>query len=134
MAYSQDIADRVCERLREGGSSLRAICRDLGVSHSTVLEWANNNIEGFADQYTRARELATLCEFEDFQDLADTTPERGPDGKVDGGWVRWHQSRLDARKWAWAKRMPKKFGDKLELAGSKESPLTVVVRKLSDDK
>lgn len=125
--YSQEIADKVCAELAKGETSLRAVCRNIGIAHSTVLEWARDNVEGFADQYTRARDLATDAEFEGFVDLSDTEPERDEKGRVDPGWVAWHKQRLDSRKWAWARRMPKKYGDKItqEHTGANGGPIII---------
>lgn len=36
---------------------------------------------------------------------------------------------IDARKWLLSKRLPKRYGDRLELAGDKDAPLTITVRR-----
>lgn len=113
LLYTQEIADAICERVAEGSVSLRKASEEHGVSHSSVLRWA---IEDpiFANQYARARDIGVEAEFDALNDLADEAPERGPDGKVDAGWVAWQKQRIDARKWGWARRAPKKYGDKVQ--------------------
>lgn len=58
----------------------------------------------------------------------------GEDVKVvfDSTAVARNRLRMDARKWVASKLKPKKYGDKLALAGDDESPLVVKVVKLSD--
>lgn len=112
--FNQAIADAVCKRLSTGDESLRAICRDLGVDHSTVLTWARD-VPEFANQYARARELGADAEFDGLQDLSDEAPSLDKDGKVDAGWVSWQRQRIDTRKWTLARKAPKKYGDKLDL-------------------
>lgn len=118
MAFSQDIADKICQRLAEG-EGLRAICRSIGISHATVFDWVHENLE-FAGQYTRAREDGDDAEFERLDDLAEEKPQLGPTGAVDPGWVAWQRNRIDTHKWTIARKRPKKYGDRLqtEVSGS----------------
>jgi hypothetical protein len=111
--YTQERADAICARLAEG-ESLRAICRDVGISHSLVLKWARED-EAFCNQYTRAREDGAEADFDGLQDLADEQPEKTATGSVDAGWVAWQKNRIEVRKWSLAKKLPKKYGDKLDL-------------------
>ena len=41
----------------------------------------------------------------------------------DGAYIQWMRLRVDARKWVAAKLKPRKYGDRVELAGDKDSPL-----------
>jgi hypothetical protein len=110
--FTQEKADAICARLAEA-ESLRAICRDMGISHSLVLKWASEN-EAFRDQYTRAREYGAEADFDGLQDMADEPPERTASGSVDPGWIAWQRNRIDVRKWSLSKKLPKKYGDKME--------------------
>lgn len=114
MAYSQAVADEICRRLAEG-ESLLSICKDPEMpARSVVYEWLDANVDGFADRYARARSVGNAAEFESLAEIADAEPERGPDGKVDPGWVAWQRNRVDVRKWTLARKEPKKYGDKIE--------------------
>lgn len=110
--FTQEKADAICARLAEG-ESLRSVCRDIGISHCQVMDWAREN-EPFRNQYTRARELGDDADFEGLVDLADEQPSRTATGAVDPGWVAWQKTRIDTRKWSLAKKRPKKYGDKIE--------------------
>ncbi len=107
-------ADSICALLAEGKTSLRSACAELGVKHPTFLLWASED-PALADQYARAREAGTDSDFEALGELADETPERGPAGTVDPGWVAWKRLQVDTKKWELAKRAPKKYGDKIDL-------------------
>lgn len=121
MAYNQETADRICERLA-AGESLRKAAGAFGLTHSTVLEWNATN-EAFADQYARARAAGYAL-------LADELVEIADDGENDTytddeGRVKTNQDviarsrlRVDTRKWMLSKMLPKVYGDKLELAGA----------------
>lgn len=133
-AYSDVIADAICERLAEG-ESLRSICSDDGMpDKSTVFRWLAAN-EGFCDQYARAREAQADSLFDDILDIADDgsndwMEKRNSDGE-NIGWqengeaLRRSVLRVDARKWMAGKLRPKKYGDKLvqELTGKDGGPI-----------
>lgn len=122
MAYSQEIADKICERLA-AGESLNAICKDDGLpAESTVRRWALLDVEGFAANYTRARELQAHFLAEQIIDISDT-PLEGQEVtiKADGsqetkvGDMLGHRKlQVDSRKWYLSKVLPKVYGDKLE--------------------
>lgn len=108
--YSQEVADRVCERVAQG-MSLRKACEPDGVSHSTVLEWARNDTNGFANQYTRARELNIYARQDQLQEIVESaTPE-------DVAVVR---LRFDHARWDFSKVLPKVFGEKTSVEHSGE--------------
>src|SRR5690606_35387334 len=73
--------------------------------------------EGFAEQYARARNIG-------YEVMADELIEI-----ADGGSDDWQRDRLrvDARKWLLAKALPKRYGDRVTLAGDAEAPLGVVL-------
>lgn len=125
MAYSQQVADEICRRLAEG-ESLRSICRDEGMpDESSVRAWALDNVNGFAPQYTRAREIGYDKLAEELLEISDT-PQLGeirtvkPDGAEEvkvADMIEHRRLRVDSRKWMLSKMLPKKYGDKLELGG-----------------
>lgn len=131
--YTQEIADAICERLADG-ESLRAICSEEEMPNkATVFRWLSKHTE-FSDQYARARDEQAETLFDEILDIAD-------DGRNDwmeknfGEETRWvengevlrrSQLRIDARKWMAGKLKPKKYSDKLQLAGDPENPVNVV--------
>ncbi len=112
--FSQEIADVICAKLAEGGSSLRKACAPAGFpAPSTFLMWVNDRPE-LAEQYARARATGNDVEFDGLVDLADEPPEVDDKGKIDPAWVAWQRTRIDVRKWSLSKKEPKKYGDKIE--------------------
>lgn len=129
--YTAEIGDIICERISEG-QSLRKICDAEDMPNkATVFRWLAANKE-FSDQYARARETQADTLFDDVLAIADqydTISEA-----VNPDLIQRAKLRIDARKWMAGKLRPKVYGDKLELAGDANAPLTVVIKqfKLED--
>jgi hypothetical protein len=88
----------------------------------------------FAEQYARAREEQAEVHADAIVAIADETPDveevRDRDGnvvdlKLHSAYVQWQKNRIDARKWVAAKLKPKKYGDRVALAGDADSPIKV---------
>lgn len=107
-------------------------------SRDAVHTWLDTK-PGFADKYVRARLLQADKYAEEIIAIADDgTRDKTVDAEgneiVDHDHIQRSKLRVDARKWAASKLAPKKYGDKLELAGDASSPLTVnVITKFSED-
>lgn len=123
MAYSQEIADKICARLAEG-ESLNAICKDEGLpAESTVRSWALDDIQGFAAKYTRARELAYHKLADEIIDIANTPVlgvktkinDKGETETTEGDMIEHRRLQVDSRKWFLSKVLPKVYGDKLDM-------------------
>lgn len=130
-AYSAEVAEEVCRRLAEG-QSLREIARDDGMpSPPTVIRWALGEyppIPDFPERYARARAIGWELMAEDLLDISDNgsndwmarNDPKNPGWEANGEHMQRARLRTDNRKWLLAKRLPKKFGDKLELEHSGE--------------
>lgn len=102
----------ICEKIAEG-TPLREICRQPGMpAWRTVYDWAGAD-EAFAAAIAHAREMGHEAIAEETVEMVDAEPERGPDGKVDPGWVAHTKLRVEHRLKLLAKWSPKKYGDKL---------------------
>lgn len=125
-AYTQKVADTICERLANG-ESLRAICVSEDMpDKATVFRWLGDDARAvFRDQYARARESQADALFDEMLDIADDgsndwMEKRNADGE-NIGWtengeaLRRSALRVEARKWMAGKLRPKKYGDKLEI-------------------
>lgn len=130
--FSQEIADKICEGIAEG-KSLRAMLREDETlpASSTCFRWLAQNKE-FSEQYTRAREAQADVLFDEILEIADDG--RNDSYTDDDGQERTNQDviarsrlRVDARKWMAGKLRPKKYGEKLELAGDPQNPLGIAV-------
>jgi len=131
-AYSEGIATALCDRLASG-ESLRAICASGDMpSRSMVHRWLNAEAH-FRDQYARAREAQAHTLADEILEIADDATNdwmiregHGGEGSsyaFNGENVQRSRLRIDSRKWFASKVAPKKYGDKLELAGDKNNPL-----------
>lgn len=123
--YNEEIAAEICTRIIKG-ESLRSICRDEKMPNvDTIYVWIGKH-PIFADQYARAREEQADTLADEIQALADEAPPMvlGKFGEViDTGWLQWQKQRIDARKWCAAKLKPKKYGERVQVAGDADSPL-----------
>ncbi|MFN3627441.1 MAG: hypothetical protein ACK4S3_06130 [Parvibaculum sp.] len=112
--YTSELADAICERLADG-ESLRSICRDDGMpDERTVRGWAIENRDGFFPQYTRARDMGLDARADKLVEDAESAEDAAL-GRLS----------MDANRWYLSKMAPKRYGDKLELAGDPDRPLKV---------
>jgi hypothetical protein len=138
--YTKQMADIICIRLSEG-ESLKEIVRTEGMpDRATVYRWLLEQ-PVFCDMYTRAREEQADTLADEIIAIADESPEINEirdkhgdvvDIKIDSGYVAYQKQRIEARKWTAMKLKPKKYGDKLELAGDPNSPLKVEIQSEAD--
>jgi len=132
--FTQDLADTICERIADG-ESLRAICSEPEMPNkATVFRWLGKD-PAFSDQYARARDEQAETLFDEILDIADDgrndwMEKHASDGSV-GGWIengeaiRRSVMRIDARKWMAGKLKPKKYSEKMVLAGDADNPVVV---------
>ena len=123
--FSEDLTAEICERIAEG-ESVRAICRDPAMpAMSTVFKWLANDT-AFAEQYARAKSEQADRIFEQILEIADDgrndwMERNGEDAvgfALNGEHVQRSKLRIEARKWMAGKLRPKKYGEKIEVAGT----------------
>jgi len=135
--YSQELTDRICERLANG-ESMRSICRDESMPvMSTIFKWMREH-EEFSNQYATATDMRAEAMVEDCLDIADNIDGQPVmidgvplviDGKpvcvIDNVSVQHAKLRVDTRKWHASKLKPKKYGDKVsqEVSGPNGGPI-----------
>jgi hypothetical protein len=128
------ICKEVLQGMRDGLSAFKA-CQKAGVPQSTFNDWLDADKE-LAVEYAHAREDLIERIASEIMELSDTeVPETG-DGKRDWQAIQQRKLQVDSRKWLLSKLAPKKYGERLELAGDKENPLqvqTIDASKLSTD-
>jgi hypothetical protein len=110
--------------MMQSGKSLRNSCEAHNVSSGAFMLWVSED-RNLAEQYKAAREAMIDKIADDTVALADADPERGPDGKVDSGWVSNQRLKIDTRKWLLSKLAPKKYGDRIEVSGDADNPLKI---------
>lgn len=116
--YSEEIVSKIIERMCEG-ESLRAICRDPDMPNmSTVILWKAKH-EEFSNQYEAAMISRAQHLFDELLEIADDNSrdkivdENGSE-RTNTEVVGRSRLRVDARKWALSKMIPKLYGDKVE--------------------
>lgn len=127
------------------GESLRSICRDPAMpALSSVFLWVSKYPK-FSEQYKLAMASRADAVFEEMFDIADDGSNdwmeiQDKDGenvgwKLNGEHVQRSRLRLDTRKWALSKMMPKKYGDKLADAeiDTNDNEITINVRRVGKD-
>jgi hypothetical protein len=128
------ICQAVLQGMRDGLSAFKA-CQAAGVPQSTFNLWVDSDAK-LAESYAHAREDLIERIASEVMELSDReVPETG-DGKRDWQAIQQRKLQVDSRKWLLSKLAPKKYGDRLELAGDKENPLqvqTIDASKLSTD-
>lgn len=141
--YTPEIADIICSRLAEG-ESMRTISGSKDMpALSTMFLWLRKH-EEFSEQYAKAKEESHSALFEEILDIADdgtndwmlTNAEDNEGWKQNGESIQRSRLRVDARKWALSKIMPKKYGDKIqqEVSGTDGAPLIPVINVTIGDK
>jgi hypothetical protein len=125
-SYTARVGETICDRIAEG-ESLVSICRETGMpAYRTVMGWLTKGEEGqetytaFAHNYARARENQAERYAQEVIEIADTETD----------WNR-ARVRIDARKWAAGKMLPKRYGtDRIEHAGDAAAPLRIVIEEV----
>ncbi len=138
--YSQSLSDLICARIAEG-ESMRSISRDDGMPClASLFNWLRTHPQ-FLEQYAIAKEQSTDALFEEILDIADDgtndwMERHGEDGentgwKINGEALGRSRLRVDTRKWALSKLKPKKYGDRIAVAGDPDNPLTMMIKEIS---
>ncbi len=119
--YSEGVANEILDRLADG-QSLRSICDAPGMpGRTTVYRWVMDDVSGFRNQYARAREIQAYALEDDLRDIADdgrndwmrNNDPKNPGWIANGEHLNRSRLRVDARKWAASKILPKVYGEKI---------------------
>lgn len=108
-----ELEARLIEGISEG-IPLQVLCRESGMpAWRTVYDWMEAD-PTFAANIARAREAGADAIASESLEIVDEEPQRGPDGKIDSGWVAHQKLRAEHRLKLLAKWSPKKYGDRVE--------------------
>ena len=132
--YTPEIAQKICEMLSDG-IPLREICRQDGFpAWQTIYDWMYRDDElgergvGLSGAIARAREtgqdaMAEKAYAEMYQEPERILSEGG--GRIDPGYVQLVKARAEITLKMLAKWNPKRYGDRVALAGDAENPLKI---------
>lgn len=115
-AATPQILDAMCE-----GVSLRTACKTYDVAVSTFLLWVKED-QTLAEQYAHARARLLDVQAEELEEIGAKAAMAETAVEVAG-----LRLQSDNRKWLLSKLAPKKYGDKLELAGDPANPVGIAV-------
>lgn len=125
--YTKEIAEEIVQRLSEG-EPLRQICRSDNMPEwRTIYDWMARDSE-LSAAIARARELGQDAIAEDILRELQDEPERilsEGGGRIDSGYVQLLRTRADIKLKLLAKWNPKRYGDRVALAGDAEAPVVV---------
>ena len=132
--YTPELAAEICERL-SNGEPLRQICRDEHMpAWQKIYEWMQRDDAlgergaGLSGAIARARETGQDAIAEEIWLDMKQEPERilsEGGGRVDAGYVQWQKAKAEIGLKLLAKWNPKRYGDRVQLAGDAENPLKV---------
>lgn len=109
--YTKELGDQICAQITEG-ISLATICKaDEMPCPATIYCWLRTHKE-FLDNYEAAKD----AQADYFVEQTLTIPDTEED-------VQRARLKVDVRKWAASKYKPKKYGDKMHLAGDEKNPV-----------
>lgn len=128
-AEKERLAQAVFDEMESGLGAFQA-CKAVGFGWTAFLQTMKEDA-ALASRYARAREVLIERLASETLALADQTPamvtdERGVT-RYDSAAVQHQRLQVDTRKWLLSKLAPKKYGDRLELAGDAESPIAAAV-------
>ena len=117
VTYSAEIAERICNELMTG-KGLNTICQAEDMpAESTVRQWVQDDRDGFAAKYARARAIQA----ERFADELIQLADKASDSET----AQVQRLKIDTRKWVISKILPKKYGDKVEVEQTGEVKHTI---------
>ncbi len=101
--YSEKLAKTICSRIAEG-ESVRSIALDEKMPNaSTIHAWAIEK-DSFSKQYERAKQIGAEVESDEMDYIARTEDD-----------IQRAKLIIDTKKWNLSKKLPKRFGDKVDV-------------------
>jgi len=132
--YTPELAAEICERL-SNGEPLRQICRDDHMpAWSAVYSWMDKD-QTLSEAIARAREagqdaMAERAYAEMYEEPERILSEGG--SRIDSGYVQLVKARAEITLKMLAKWNPKRYGDRVQLAGDATSPIKIEAETQAD--
>lgn len=106
------------------GMSLRKASIAAGITAQTFLRWCDED-SVLAERYAHAREELIERMADELLEISDRPVGTTDSGATDSGAVQDKRLQVDTRKWLLSKLAPKKYGEKVTVAGDENSPLKI---------
>lgn len=116
-SYTPAIGEQICAAVA-GGDNVYSWCKGANrPTRETVYQWLRKFSE-FADNYARGRDMRADARFDKIGEVIEDMR----DGEIDAQQAR---VEIDALKWMAGREAPKRYGDRLDVAGVDNAPLEV---------
>ena len=125
--YTKEKGDKICNQISTGRSLKSVIEEDETLpSLQTVYSWLRL-YKHFLYNYTLATQNRTDAQLEQLNEMGDISIDEAKlaDPKSANAIVQAYKLKADNVKWVMSKMKPKKYGDKLELGGDQDNPITI---------
>jgi hypothetical protein len=137
-----EVIAEICRRTAHG-ETLNQIGRDETMpARGTILRWQAEDRCGFRDLYARAKDEQLEYWAQEIVDIAEDGKNDWMERELKSGAivevvnrevVERSKLRIETRKWLLAKLKPKKYGERLQVAGDDESPLQLKITTEADE-
>ena len=106
------------------GIPLAQAVKKVGIGLTTWYDWTYKD-QALAERFARARISGHEIIATQTLEIADEAPPLTERGGIDPGYVSWQKNRIWTRMQLLSKWDPKRYGDKLTVAGDQDSPLKI---------
>jgi hypothetical protein len=118
--YTPELAADILRCVSEG-TPLRQVYREKGIAESTARTWFRDDRDGMAAKYEAARRMQVDAWADEIVLLANRDDLDANDKRV----------RIDTLKWLCSKLVPRRYGDRLLMAGDPENPIQLMHKQLN---
>jgi hypothetical protein len=118
--YTPELAADILRCVSEG-TPLRQVCREKGIAESTARTWFRDDRDGLAAKYESARRMQIDAWADEIVLLANRDDLDANDKRV----------RIDTLKWLCSKLVPRRYGDRLLMAGDPENPIQLMHKQVN---
>lgn len=131
--YTPEIAKEICDTIATSNKALQTLCQmhPHWPGYSTLWEWIEDNRQGFADLYAKAKESQADYLVDDILRIIDK-PETYVENGVERNDVAMMRLKVDSMKWQAMKLKPKKYDNKGEESSNPQETLTKIQALVAD--
>ncbi len=121
------LANYIFEQMIDEGKTVKRICEDIKQKRSTISRWLRRD---HTEEYDNAIMERGQYMADKAEEVLDELKLSGD--KADNAKVQAVKLKIDTLKWFASKLTPRRYGDKVQLQGNAEEPVTIQIIKYSD--